>query len=70
MKLLLTLLLFLFIMGSSSVHIYHVWRSKNYKTLYMQLATIGIAFAAAILVVYEFQVPSISELMNRMSPFK
>ncbi len=68
MKILLSLLLIVLIVLTSGYHAYFVWKSKNYKMLFVQLGIVGLTVIAEILAVYDLAGPSISKLLNMLSP--
>lgn len=69
MKILLSLLLILLILATSGLHIYYVWKRKDYKTLVIQLGIIGLTIIFGIFTIYTDDLYSISKLLNMMNPF-
>jgi hypothetical protein len=70
MNILLCLLLVLLIGVTTGTHVYFVWKRRDYKTLVVQISLIGLAVITGILVIYDLRDPSISEMLNTVSPFK
>lgn len=69
MKILLSLLLILLILATSGLHIYFVWKRKDYKTLFIQLGIIGLTIIFGIITIYDVDLYSISKILNLMNPF-
>ncbi|WP_243299160.1 hypothetical protein [Bacillus litorisediminis] len=70
MKLLLILLFVLLIGATSGVHLYYVWKKKDIKTLIVQASIIGVAIIGGIFVICDLNDPSISNLLNNLSPLE
>lgn len=70
MKILLSLLFIVLIILTTGFHAYFVWKSKDYKMLFVQLGIVGLTIIAGILVIYDLSDPSISELLNMLSPLE
>jgi CHASE2 domain-containing sensor protein len=69
MNILLTLVLFLFIVVTSGTNVYQAWQAKNKKMLLCQFGIIGLSILGVILIIFDIDVPSFSSLMNLVSPF-
>ena len=69
MKIFLCLLLIVLVILSSGIHLYFVWKGKDYRTLVTQMGVLGVAIILGILVIYHLTEPSISTLLNTLSPF-
>jgi hypothetical protein len=70
MKIILSLLLIGLVFLSSGLHIYHVWKKNDRKTLTVQIAIISLAIIAGILYIYDFQDTSIASVLNHLSPLE
>ncbi|HEX6923027.1 MAG TPA: hypothetical protein VF149_04320 [Bacillales bacterium] len=70
MNILMGLLLIILVLGTTGYHGYFVWQRKNYKTLWVQVGIAGISIIAGILIIYGGPDPSISRLLNLLSPLQ
>jgi len=70
MKILLSLLFIGLVVISTGTHSYFVWKNKDYKTLKVQAGIISVAIIAGIFLIYGYQDPSISSILNRLSPLE
>jgi hypothetical protein len=70
MKILMSLVLIVLILLTSGIHVYFVWKKGDRRTLYTQLSLLGLTIIAGILGVWGVTEPSISTLINGISPFK
>lgn len=70
MNILLCLLLIVLIAITTGTHIYFVWKKKDYKTLFVQFGIVSLSIVAGILVIYNLADPSISKLLNMLSPLE
>jgi hypothetical protein len=69
MNILLSLLFILVVIGTSGLHVYFIWKKKEYKTLFAQLGLIGLAILGGVLTIYNTpDLFSISKLLNLLSP--
>jgi hypothetical protein len=66
----MSIVLIVLILLTSGVHVYFVWKKGDRRTLYTQLSLLGLAIIAGILGVWGVTEPSISTLINGISPFK
>jgi hypothetical protein len=65
----MSLVLIVLILLTSGVHVYFVWQKGDRRTLYTQLSLLGLSIIAGILGVWGVTEPSISKLINGISPF-
>lgn len=70
MKIIMSLVLIVLILLTSGVHVYFIWKKGDRRTLYTQLSLLGLTIIAGILGVWGVTEPSISTLINGISPFK
>lgn len=70
MKILLCLLLIGLIVLSITPHFYFVWKKKDYRTLMIQVGIIGLAIVSGIIAIYDVNIPSLSGLLNTLSPLE
>lgn len=69
MKILLSLLFILLIFATTGTHLYFVWKRKELKTLFVQLGIVGVSAILGIIIIYDLNYPTISKLLNTLSPF-
>lgn len=70
MKFAMSVLLIFLILITSGVHLYFVWKKKDYRTLYVQFGIVGVAIFLGVWAIWGEQIISISSLFNAISPFK
>jgi branched-subunit amino acid transport protein AzlD len=70
MNILLSLLLIVLIVLTTGTHIYFVWKRNHYKMLFAQLGIISLTIILGLLVIYDLSDPSISKLLNMLSPLQ
>ncbi|WP_164670171.1 hypothetical protein [Virgibacillus doumboii] len=70
MNILLSLLLIVLIVLTTGTHIYFVWKGKNHKMLFVQLAIIGLTIILCVMTIYDIRDPSISKFLNALSPLQ
>lgn len=70
MKILMSLVLIVLVLLTSGIHVYFVWKKGDRRMLYTQLSLLGLTIIAGILGVWGVTEPSISTLINGISPFK
>lgn len=68
MKIIVSLLLIILIGLSSGLHLYFVWRERDRKTLCIQIGLIGVAMLVGIMIIFGIQDPSLSSMLNYLSP--
>jgi cell division protein FtsW (lipid II flippase) len=68
MKILLCLLLIGLVMITTLPYTFSELKKQEYKTLFVQMGIIGLALIAGILIIYDFRDPSISRMLNILSP--
>ncbi|MFD2924547.1 hypothetical protein [Halobacillus naozhouensis] len=68
MNSLLCLLLVVLIVLTTGTHIHFVWKRNHYKMLAAQLGIISLTIILSILAIYDLSDPSISKLLNMLSP--
>jgi len=69
MNFFISILFICIVLGTSGLHIYFVWKKKDYITFYVQIGIIGLAIAAGVLSIYNLpNMLSISKLLNLLSP--
>jgi TRAP-type C4-dicarboxylate transport system permease small subunit len=66
----LLFLLFIILVGITTVfHLYTSWKKKEKKVMFIQMGILGLAIVLGGVLIYEFQLPSLSKLFNTISPF-
>lgn len=70
MKLFLSFLLIFLVVLSTGFHAYFVWKGKHYKMLFVQLGIVSVAVIVGVSIIYDFSDPSISKLLNMLSPLE
>lgn len=66
----LIFLLFLLLIGiTSSFQLYSSWKKKDKKVMFIQISILSLAIVLGGVLIYEIQLPSISEMLNMISPF-
>ncbi|MDR4949805.1 hypothetical protein [Neobacillus cucumis] len=69
MNILISVLFIILVLGTSGLHMYFIWKKKEYKTLFAQLGILGLAIVGGVLTIYNFpNLFSISKLLNLLSP--
>jgi hypothetical protein len=68
MRIILILLLIGLMVISTAPYAYHVLKLGQYKTLFVQAGIIGLATIAGIFLIYGIRDPSISSILNTLSP--
>ncbi|MGJ7913165.1 hypothetical protein [Neobacillus sp. LXY-1] len=69
MNILICLLFIILVLGTAGLHVYYIWKQKEYKILAVQLGIIGLTIVAGVLAIYKVQnVLSIAKLLNLLSP--
>lgn len=69
MNILISVLFIILVLGTSGLHMYFIWKKKEYKTLFAQLGIIGLAIVGGVLTIYNSpDLFSISKLLNLLSP--
>ncbi|WEG14653.1 hypothetical protein PU629_09935 [Pullulanibacillus sp. KACC 23026] len=69
MKVAMSLLFILLIFITSGIHLYFVWKKKDYRTLYVQFGILAMAIVLGVWAIWGNSVMSISNLMDAISPF-
>ncbi|GGH88418.1 hypothetical protein JOD43_000718 [Pullulanibacillus pueri] len=67
MKILTCLLLIILLLLTSGLHLYFVWKKKDFKTLLTQVAILGLTILFGILAIYNVDHLSISRLLNAIN---
>jgi lipoprotein signal peptidase len=70
MNILLSILLPIIMFVSAGSHLYFVWKNKDKKTFIVQITIICFAALGGILAIYNIMDPSISKILNTISPLK
>jgi hypothetical protein len=70
MNILLSLLFIVLIVLTTGTHIYFVWKRKYYKMLFVQFGIISLTIILGVLAIYDLTDPSISKLLNMLSPLE
>jgi cell division protein FtsW (lipid II flippase) len=68
MKILLCLLLIGLVMITTLPYTFRELKKQEFKTLFVQMGIIGLAIIAGILIIYDLRDPSISRMLNILSP--
>jgi TRAP-type C4-dicarboxylate transport system permease small subunit len=68
MKILSILLLIGLIVITTLPYTFRELKNQEYKTLFVQMGIIGLAVVAGIFLIYELREPSISRILNILSP--
>lgn len=69
MNILLSLLFISLVVATSGLHVFFIWKRKDYKTLFVQIGMIGLAIIAGVLSIYNIpDLYSIAKLLNLLSP--
>jgi uncharacterized transporter YbjL len=69
MKTLLFLLFILLVGITTGSPLYSSWKRKDKKVMIIQMGILGLAIVLGGVLIYEFQLPSVSKLLNTISPF-
>jgi branched-subunit amino acid transport protein AzlD len=70
MNILLTIILLVLIVVSSGSHLYFVLKKKDKKTFIVQIAILCLAALGGVLVIYNLTDPSLSKMLNNISPLQ
>jgi cell division protein FtsW (lipid II flippase) len=68
MKILLCLLIIGLVMITTLPYTFRELKKQEFKTLFVQMGIIGLAIIAGILIIYDLRDPSISRMLNILSP--
>jgi hypothetical protein len=68
MRILLCLFLIGLMIITTIPYSYKVLKKGQYKTLFVQGGILGLAIIAGILLIYDVRDPSISNMLNKLSP--
>lgn len=70
MNLTLSLVMIILVVVTLGYSVFVVWKKKDLKTLSLQMIFGGLAIIAGILLIYHVPVPSMSRLLNLLTPFE
>lgn len=66
----LLLLLFILLVGiTTGFPLYSSWKRKDKKVMIIQVGILGLAIVLGGMLIYQLQLPSVSKLLNTISPF-
>jgi hypothetical protein len=68
MKLAVSVIFSLLVLGSAGLHLYFVIKKGEFKTFGIQMGFLLTAIFLGVLTIYNFQFPSIAEVFNQFAP--